>query len=140
MPRFKSTHNIFKDFSEVYDPNWMDSNEIILPPKRDWDYGREMKIEDVDIWEVLTEESGCRGVYAAWSPYAEFYMVRVGWYPESKGYGVETYYGPGAQNKVYKRATELGMQLWVSQKWVESDELWLYQEPQSDKIFSFNNS
>ncbi len=51
--RFKSTQNIFKDLQEYFDPNWMDSNSLILPPKKEWDYKRPMQIEDVDLWEVI---------------------------------------------------------------------------------------
>ena len=126
--RFKTTHNIFKDFGEYFDPNWMDSDKVILPPKRDWDYARELQIEDVDIWEVVAEYSGGWGVYAAWSPYAEFYMVRTGWENELKGKGLETYYGAGAQRQVQERMKELGMHFVLQEHWVEPEDMWLYQQ------------
>jgi hypothetical protein len=125
--RFKSSQNIFKDFGEVFDPNWMDSNKVILPPKTDWDYKREMRFEDVNIWEVIYEHGGAVGAYAAWDPYAEFYLVRVGWYKEAQGHGFETYYGPGAQKKVQKRMKELGMHYSLNEHWVEPEDMWLYQ-------------
>ena len=125
--RFKSTQNIFKDFSEVFDPNWMDSDKLILPPKKDWDYKRPMKIEDVNVWEVIYEQGGAVGIYAAWDPYSEFYMIRVGWFLEAQGHGAEVYYGPGAMKQVMKRAEELGIPLSTTQTWVEPDEMWLYQ-------------
>lgn len=126
MPIFKSTANIFTDFGEVFDPNWMDSDKLILPPKTNWDYAREMQIEDVDIWELIEERGGAHGVYAAWSPYAEFYMVRVGNQKEAAGYGVETYYGPGAGKAVYKRMQELGYHKALNKLWVEPEDMWLY--------------
>jgi hypothetical protein len=125
--RFKSTQNIFKDFGEVFDPNWMDSDKIILPPKFDWDYAREMTIEDVDIWEVIYEQGGAVAIYAAWSPYAEFYMIRVGWEKEEKGHGVETYYGNGAQKFVKKRAKDLGIRLSYNKMWVDPEDMYLYE-------------
>lgn len=125
--RFKSTHNIFKDFGEVFDPNWMDSDKISLPPKREWDYSRELQIEDIDIWEVISEASGGWGVYAAWSPYAEFYMLRTGWRNELAGNGIETYYGAGAQKKVQQRMKELGFLVATNEVWVEPEDMWLYQ-------------
>ena len=70
--RFKTTQNIFKDFEEYFDPNWMDSNSLILPPKKEWDYKRPMQIEDVDLWEVIYEQGGAVGVYASYNPFAEF--------------------------------------------------------------------
>lgn len=124
--RFKTTQNIFKDFQEVFDPNWMDSNKIITPPKQDWDYQRPMQIEDVNIWEVIYEQGGAVGIYAAWDPYAEFYMIRVGWFLEQQGYGAEVYYGPGAMASVTKRAEEMGIPMPKNKVWVEPDDMWLY--------------
>jgi hypothetical protein len=124
--RFKSTQNIFKDFGEVFEQSWMDSNKVGMPPKTEWDYSRQLQIEDVDIWEVIYEQGGAVGVYAAWSPYAEFYMVRVGWKKEAHGYGVETYYGPGAQKQVQNRMREMSIPFSVNQTWVEPEDMWLY--------------
>lgn len=139
MPLFKSTYNILKkqDEDEVFNPNWMDSDKLILPPKRDWTYDRDMQIEDVDIWEQLYYQDGGLGIYASWSPYAEFYLITTGIdfrqgprYENNIPYWdrtFETFYGPGAQQKVYKRAKELGINLQVYNTWVDPDKLWLYQ-------------
>ena len=126
MPRFKSTQNIFTDFSEVFDENWMDHDTLQLPPKIEWDYSRPLQIEDIDIWEVIYEQGGAVGVYAAWSPYAEFYLIRVGWELENQGYGAETYYGPGASQKVISRCKELNIPISVNKIWVDSEDMWLY--------------
>jgi hypothetical protein len=139
MPLFKSTYNILTkgDEDEVWNDNWMDSDKLVLPPKRDWTYDREMQIEDVDIWEQLHFETGGIGIYASWSPYAEFYLITTGvdprYGPKFIDGGIhwdkswETYYGPGAQQKVFKRAKELGINLQTYKTWVENDKLWLYQ-------------
>jgi hypothetical protein len=124
--RFKSTHNIFKDFGEIIDPNWANLDKVSLPPKTNWDYSREMKVEDVDIWEVIYEKGGGFGVYASWSPYAEFYMIRVGWQKESQGYGAETYYGPNAESQVHKRMKDLRIPVVTNKIWVEPSDMWLY--------------
>lgn len=126
MPRFKSTQNIFKDLAEIFDENWMDHNILQLPQKFDWDYSRQLQIEDIDIWEIIYEQGGGVGVYAAWSPYAEFYLIKTGWYLESLGQGIETYYGPGAMNKVIKRCQELNIPLSINKIWVEPEDMWLY--------------
>jgi len=141
MPLFKSTYNILKkiDEDEVFNTNWMDSDKLILPPKTEWTYDREMQIEDVDIWEQLAYSSqhGSVGVYASWAPYAEFYLITTGLdyrngarYVNGTPYWdrtFETFYGPGAQQKVYKRAKELGIDLQVHKTWVEPDKMWLHQ-------------
>jgi hypothetical protein len=139
MPIFKSTYNIIKksDEDEVFNENWMDSDTLILPPKTDWDYQREMQIEDVNIWEVIVDRGGQWGLYAAWDPYAEFYMITTGWVPKTiNDRVIETYYGPNSQSTVYKRATELGIPLQIQQVWVDDTDMWLYSNtaPSDKKI------
>ena len=135
MPQFKSTKNIFGDFGdEVWDRNWNDSDTVVLPPNPDWSYDRILQLEDIDIWEVLYHQGGSCGIYAAWSPYAEFYLVRVGSLAESKGHGLETYYGPNASKKVDKRAKELGINLIKFTHWVEPEDMWLYEEPKANTL------
>jgi hypothetical protein len=131
MATFKTTYNIFKKpwEDELWDDNWMNSDRVILPPRYDWDYARSLQLEDVDVWEVLYERGGGTGVYAAWCPYAEFYLVRPGWYQELKN-GFELYYGPGAQEHVLRRAKELEIPLSLSKMWVEPEDMWLYQKPE----------
>ena len=138
MPTFKSTYNILtkQDEDEVFDPNWMDSPELVLPPTKEWDYKRPLTVEDVDIWEVLHEQGGGYGVYAAWLPYAEFYMVCAGTdlRNESRqingvfyqGREIETFYGAGAQTQAYNFAKKIGITLPVYKTWVEKDKMWLF--------------
>jgi hypothetical protein len=121
---FKSTQNIFKDFGEVFESKWMDSNKIEVPPHPKWDYSRELKIEDVDIWEVIYEQSGGVGVYAAWCPNAEFYLVRTGW--QNVPNDIETYYGAGANYKVQARMKQLGIPFAITEVWVDDEDMWLY--------------
>jgi hypothetical protein len=125
MPFFKTTKNIFVDHGEYFDPNWMDSDEIILPPKQDWTYDREMQIEDVDLWEVIGE-FGSIDVYAAWQPFAEFYMIRPNRALIAKGYSIETFYGPEASKKLTVRAKHFNVNLKQNKIWVDADKTWLY--------------
>jgi uncharacterized membrane protein YbaN (DUF454 family) len=150
MPIFKSTFNILAkyDEDEVYNSNWLDSNSIYLPPKKEWDYQRELQIEDVDIWEVLYEGSNGIGIYASWSPYAEFYLVTKGinykndprFYERSGNTPywdklVETFYGRGAQMKVQVLARQLDIPINTFQTWVDDNEMWKHiPEPPSKKI------
>ena len=103
----------------------MDSNKVEVPPHPEWDYSRELQIEDVDIWEVIYEQGGGVGVYAAWCPYAEYYLVRTGWWNVPND--IETYYGPGAQKAVQKRMNELKIPYTTNQVWVEPEDMYLYQ-------------
>jgi len=77
MPRWKTTKNILTDFGEYFDDNWMNYDRIFqyAPPVIPWTAPRPMQIEDVDLWEVIAETSGPTGVYAAYMPYGELYIV-----------------------------------------------------------------
>ena len=138
MPFFKTTKNILQlpDQDELFDPNWMDSNSLITPPTTEWDYSRELHVEDVEVWEVLYEATGGMGVYAAWSPFAEYYMITNGFtnhYKVINGFiypsrVVETYYGPGSQREVENRAKQLGMLLGKHAVWIHPNDMWLYDQ------------
>lgn len=83
MPRWKSTQNLLnvKNDGEVFDENWMNFEKIsqYAPPHPKWESDREIRFEDVDIWEVIVEYGGPLGVYAAWCPYEEYYIVMKNW-------------------------------------------------------------
>lgn len=135
MPFFKTTNNIFKTpwEDELFNPNWMDSNKIVLPPKVNWDYSRELQIEDIDIWEQIYYESGGLALYAAWSPYAEFYLITHRFFANTPN-SIETFYGPNSGEKAYIRAKELGMHIKLNKVWVDDKDMWLYQSPDSKKL------
>lgn len=129
---------------EHWDPNWLDSDTLVLPPKQPWDYKREMQIEDVNIWEQIMNPWAL-AVFAAWDPYAEFYLLRFdknynweGWAEPGVPpmFNFETYYGPGAHDQVIKRIQELGKVYdaikvpRMNNLWVEPENMWLHQ-PQS---------
>ena len=138
MPTFRTTEQILKGHGEYYDENWMDSDKLVLPKKEPWDYQREMRIEDVDIWEVIAEPWDI-GIYAAWDPHAEFYLVRIDrdykksnleWQKNAlegkRNFEYETYYGPGANVAIQKRMDELGIRYLLQSHWVEPEDMWLY--------------
>ena len=83
MPRWKTTEqiiNLSKD-GEFFDENWMNYDRIwqYAPQPIIWNGNRPIKFEDVDIWEVIVEMSGPIGVYAAYIPYEEYYVVTNKW-------------------------------------------------------------
>ena len=83
MPRWKETRQVIRleNDGEVFDSNWMNYDRVwqYAPPKPMWTGNRPMRVDDVDIWEVITEMSGPVGVYAAWCPYGELYIVTRQW-------------------------------------------------------------
>ena len=83
MSRWKTTEqiiNLHKD-GEVFDENWMNYDSIFqyMPEPTPWVEARPPRVDEVDIWEVITEMSGPVGVYAAWQPHAELYIVTRQW-------------------------------------------------------------
>ena len=132
MPLFRETQHIFnpdKAGLEYFESYWMNYDKAVYPPTSEWDYGRELQIEDVDLWEVIMEWSdgnlilpeeysedskiinniggggGFSGVYASWRPHAEFYMVKL---PKHKG-GTVTFYGRNASTECKKYLTSKGI-------------------------------
>jgi len=57
-----------------YDRIWQYAPEPVP-----WDGERPIRFEDVDLWEVISEMSGPVGVYGAYQPYAEYYVITSGW-------------------------------------------------------------
>lgn len=104
MPRWKTTENILflsKD-GEYFDNNWGNFDNIFqyAPQPIPWNSHRNIRFEDVDLWEVITEESdgekGFIGVYAAYIPYEEYYIVTKDWSIWKE------FEGPKANNKLEK--------------------------------------
>ena len=126
MPRFKSNANIFVQLDEEFNPNWLDSNKLVVPPTKNWTYDREMNVDDVDLWEVIYEEGGGKGVYASYIPYSEFYLICTGWQSDGKTPRFETYYGPGAEYEIKKRMNALSWPYPINQLWVNNEDMWLH--------------
>jgi hypothetical protein len=133
MPTFRTTEQIKQGWGEFYDENWMNSPTLMLPPKENWTYQREMRMEDVNVWEVIAEPWDI-GVYAAWDPYGEFYVIRTEKFYAGSTWSIvgerkfefETYYGSGADKAVKKRMKELNIPFQTTDVWVEPEDMWLY--------------
>lgn len=127
MPFFRTTKDIFVTpwEDELFDQNWFDSRDAYIPPTKDWDYSRELTIHDVDIWEMIYYESGGTALYAAWTPFAEFYMLTQNLIDPGNS-NVETFYGEKASVKAYYKARQIGMPVCLQKTWVDDNKLWLY--------------
>lgn len=120
---FKTTQNIFKD-TLFFDFKEIKNNKLLLPEQ--WDYSRDLQIEDVDLWEVVYEVPLYYGIYASYIPYAEFYMIVPGPYLLFKIVDIETFYGPKSMQKLIERCKELDLYIPKNKKWVDSNDMWLY--------------
>ena len=133
MPVFRSTQDILKTASdEVTRSSWFDSNKIQVPKTGKWDYKRELTVDDIDIWEAIYEDSWGLGIYGAYEPYAEFYMIK---YMDHAGSSVlDTFYGPGSQDKITKFMLERNLPFSTHKVWVDDEDLWLFHPPEDKKI------
>lgn len=81
MPRFKTNKNVFEDLNEYFKEDWFKSSKLVLPKTYRWNKveTRPMTLKDVQLWEVLCENSqlsgGFFGVYAAWKPYGDLIII-----------------------------------------------------------------
>jgi hypothetical protein len=112
---FRTSQNIFKDFGEYFDPNWMDKDTVTYPPSPKWVGPKEIQFEDVDIWEVIVE-SGRGKVYASWCPHAEFFMLLI---PFKNGWGTESIEYYWSEKELIKRLDELQVPYKINQVWVD---------------------
>ncbi len=114
--RFLSTNDLLNGSTEeVFDPKWMDSDKVIYPPSTPWDYSRPLTVYDVDIWETINDGGFANGIYASWSPYAEFYLLIL------KGKWI-TFYGPGAQKALKKYVKPYNFKLYETEVWVDNED------------------
>jgi hypothetical protein len=71
---FKSTYQILNNPWKEDVPN-IDPFPIVRPPSKSWEGNRTIRLDDVNLWEQIYYEPGVIGVYAAWDPIDEFYLI-----------------------------------------------------------------
>ena len=96
MPRFKSKYNVFENNEELFSEAIAKENGFYLPETWDWDNSSQISVDDVIIWECLFEKTGPSGIYAAWAPYEEFYIVT------EERVVVKEFFGPSAKELLDK--------------------------------------
>ena len=107
----KYTMPIFKTTPEILDLSWRLSNPSTIPPlKEEWLTNRTATIDDVDVWEEIYLQPGNIGVYAAWSPYTELYIIVHSLFQE-----VEEYH---SSTDAKLRMEEFGIELSENRIWV----------------------
>jgi hypothetical protein len=125
---------MFKTTEQILNSPWEDIEPLIknqtlswdkLPPQIYWDYNKDLTIDDIKLWETIYYDGGGIGIYAAWSPDAEFYVIVHNLYANLPN-GYKTFYGAGAGNQVKQQALEYGIDLEINKVWVEKDQLWLH--------------
>lgn len=107
-------------------------NNVGFEPKnihvisKEWDYKFTATLDDVELWEEIYFLPGTIAVYAAYNPKIEYYLIVHNLFLSSK-FGIEEFYGAGANKQTYDRAKELGVILPTVNRWINEKESWLYQ-------------
>jgi len=105
---------IFKTMSEVLTPWFIGTEVNELPLKEEWLPTHSPGISDIDNWEQIYIQSGNIGVYAAWSPYVELYIIVHDLFV-STDYGVEVF---SSSDSVSNRLKEFDIVLPTNLIWI----------------------
>jgi hypothetical protein len=111
MPVFKTTDEILKNRWEV------GQETAELPCRHEWIKAREVNFLDITIWEQIYFQPGNIGIYAAWSPYVEMYVITYNLLDRYK-----VYFGENAGKTVFETAQTLGIILPINQVWVPTND------------------
>ena len=112
---FKQTREIL--FTRSLDVLEVKNQSAQLPPQLDWNYTKEPTLKDIALWEEIYRQPGNIGIYAAWSPYAEFYMIVYELFLGT-GYETETFYGSSAAEDLFKKAKSLDIHLEIQKIYI----------------------
>jgi hypothetical protein len=104
---FRSTSNIIENPWRQDIPGVVHS---FPPPKQPWTNSQEPTIFEINLWEQIYYEPGNIGVYAAWDPYTEFYMITYNLFIDLP-FGIKTFYGKDALDSVIKETKSAGINL-----------------------------
>jgi hypothetical protein len=109
---------VFKTTDEILTNRWEVGQETIdLPRRYEWIKSRTVEFSDITTWEQIYFQPGNIGIYAAWSPYVEMYVIT---------YNLLDYYtvhfGEDAGKAVFQTADKLGITLPINQVWVPQND------------------
>jgi hypothetical protein len=116
-PIVRSTSDILNNPWKTDFSKYSSSKHRSIPPT--WNLSEPITIEDVSFWEQLYYKPGTIGIYVAWSPYTEFYLIVHNLYSHLDQ-GIETFCGSNAYNDVSVRAAQLGINLMTTTIWANS--------------------
>ena len=87
---------IFKTIEQIKQDIWSNSSDEILDPLKFpkqnllYDKKRSYSVEDIECWQEIYYQPGNIGLYAAWSPYVECYIIVHNLFLNSSA-GIEIY-------------------------------------------------
>lgn len=116
MTAFKTTTHILSSPFEWIPKNLNPNFRYTVTEKNN--FNNIPDINDVQYWQQLYYDAGLIGVYVAYQPRGEFYLITYNMFIDQPK-GVETFYGENAVQQVINRCKELGIELPIDMEWVK---------------------
>lgn len=66
---------VFKTTEQILNNPWDSYSDLSAPKKYEWLESYKASFSDIEIWEQIYFQPGGIGVYAAWSPFVEIYII-----------------------------------------------------------------
>ena len=93
----------------------------VAPPSVPLDSSKEIELADIKLWELVYYKGLHIGIWAAWNPRAEFYIVTYNMFLDIPQ-GTQIFSGPDAKRQIWKLAKELNVTLPINKVWVDNAE------------------
>jgi hypothetical protein len=93
----------------------------VTPSSVPLDSSKELELADVKLWELIYYKGAHIGIWAAWNPRVEFYMVTYNMFLDIPQ-GTQIFSGPDAKRQIWKLAKELNVTLPINKVWVDNAE------------------
>jgi hypothetical protein len=119
---------IFKTTEQILNEPWERSflNMVlpaikfeVAPPAVPLDNLKEPELADIKLWELIYYKGAHVGIWAAWNPRVEFYIVTYNLFLDIPQ-GIQVFSGPDAKRQIWKLAKELNVTLPINKIWVET--------------------
>ena len=113
--------SIFKSTQEVYQTAFEEMPISPIMHKRTpplWHKDRLIEFNDVVTWEQIYGKHGI-SLYAAWSPYSEYYIIVHGLFLGTDA-GIEEFWGRNSIESIVSRFEDFGIQIPINQYWTPS--------------------
>lgn len=104
---------ILKTTYHIFNNPWEEKKTDLIsppPPTLKWNKDGFPTVNDIDLWEELYYQKGNVGIYGAYNPHAELYIIVYNLFIKEPC-GIEVYSGPEAAVEVWKKASELSIKL-----------------------------
>jgi len=108
---------IFKSSQEIFSDPWFEKSPNIgtcLPVRESWKKQEPIQISDVFQWEQIYYLPGDLGIYAAWNPYDDFFIIVHDLFLKNSK-GIEIFRDQWA---LINRARDLGIDLEKQEIWI----------------------